>query len=178
VRQLVPMTMNLTLDQYRAFWNKANENISCYPSALSFSTMKAGSYDTDISFVDWTLTKIPLERGFFPSRWKKCLDVMILKRSGVTDLAGLCTIVLFPVDCNFAFKHVGRAMMQVAEATNSLAPEQFGSRKGHKAIDLAVSKILPLTFYANLSALALFAPTMPNPATISLGTHKPQSRCK
>jgi hypothetical protein len=65
-----------------------------------------------------------------------------LKRSGVTDLAGLCTIVLFPVDCNFAFKHVGRAMMQAAEATNSLAPEQFGSHKGHKAIDLAVSKVL------------------------------------
>jgi hypothetical protein len=67
VRQLGPMTMNLMLDQYRAFWNKANENTSCYPSALSFSTMKAGSYDIDISFVDWTLTKIPLERGFSPS---------------------------------------------------------------------------------------------------------------
>jgi hypothetical protein len=67
---------------------------------------------------------------------------MILKRSGVTDLAGLRTIFLFPVDCNFAFKHVGRAMMQVTEATNSLAPEQFGSRKGHKAIDFAVSKVL------------------------------------
>jgi len=67
---------------------------------------------------------------------------MILKRSGVTDLAGLRTIVLFLVDCNFAFKHVGRAMMQVAETTNLLAPEQFGSRKGHKAIDLAVSKVL------------------------------------
>jgi hypothetical protein len=57
-----------------------------------------------------------------------CLDVMILKKSGVTDLSGLRTIILFPVDCNYAFKHVGREMMKVAEATKALAPEQYGSR--------------------------------------------------
>jgi hypothetical protein len=33
-------------------------------------------------------------------------------------------------------------MMKVAESTKSLAPEQYGSRKGHKAIDLAVNKAL------------------------------------
>jgi hypothetical protein len=67
---------------------------------------------------------------------------MIQKKSGVTDLSGLRTIVLFPVDCNFAFKHVGRTMMQVAESTQALAPEQYGSRRRHKAIDLAVNKAL------------------------------------
>jgi len=65
-----------------------------------------------------------------------------MKKSGITDLAGLRTIVLFPVDCNYAFKHVGREMMKVAESTKSLAPEQYGSRKQHKAIDLAVNKAL------------------------------------
>jgi len=67
---------------------------------------------------------------------------MLMKKSGVTELSGLRTIVLFPVDCNFAFKHVGHQMMQVAEQTGSLASEQYGSRKGHKAIDLAVNKAL------------------------------------
>ncbi len=33
-------------------------------------------------------------------------------------------------------------MMTVAEATNSLAPEQYGSQKKHRAIDLAVNKSL------------------------------------
>jgi hypothetical protein len=37
---------------------------------------------------------------------------------------------------------VGREMMKVAERTKSLAPEQYGSRKRHKAIDLAVNKAL------------------------------------
>jgi hypothetical protein len=142
IRSLEPVNMSLSLEQYRYFWNKANENVSCYPSALSFSTMKAGSFDPDISFVDCTLTKIPLERGFAPSRWKHCLDVMILKKSGVTDLSGLWTIILFPVDCNYAFKHVGRTMMKTAEQANALAPEQYGIRKRHRSINLAVNKAL------------------------------------
>ncbi len=65
-----------------------------------------------------------------------------MKKSGVTDLSGHRTIVLFPIDCNFAFKHVGREMIKVVEITGSLAPEQYGSRKRHKAIDLAVNKAI------------------------------------
>jgi len=122
--------------------SKASEETSCYPSALSFSTMKAGAHDKDIAALDCTLTRKPLKFSFAPHRWNFCLDVMLMKKSGVTDLSGLWTIVLFPVDCNFAFKHVGHQMMQVAKRTCSLAPEQYGSRRQHKAIDLAVNKAL------------------------------------
>jgi hypothetical protein len=68
--------------------------------------------------------------------------VMIMKKAGYTHLSGLRTIVIFPVDCNFAFKHIGRSMMQVAEQTKALAQEQYGSRKGHRAINLATNKSL------------------------------------
>ena len=142
VRDLGPLKMELTLDTYISFWKKAKEDTSCYPSALSFSTMKAGAHDRSIAALDCSMTRIPLKHGFAPKRWKLCLDVMLLKKSGVTDLSALRTIVLFPVDCNYAFKHVGRSMMAVAEQTNALAPEQYGSRKQHKAIDLAVNKAL------------------------------------
>jgi hypothetical protein len=67
---------------------------------------------------------------------------MIQKKAGHTHLTALRTIVLFPVDCNYAFKHIGREMMRLAEKTKSLAPEQYGSRKAHKAMDLAVNKAL------------------------------------
>jgi len=142
VRELEPVPMDISLDSYVAFWTKAREDTACYPSALSFSTMKAGAADCDITALDCSLTRIPLRYGFAPSRWKFCLDVMLQKKSGVTELSGLRTIVLFPVDCNFAFKHVRRSMMQVAERSKTLAPEQYGSRKRHKAIDLAVNKAL------------------------------------
>ena len=70
------------------------------------------------------------------------MDVMILKKSGNTALVGLRMIVLFPVNCNYVFKHIGRMVMFTAEKAKSLAPEQYGSRKNHKAIDLAVNKVL------------------------------------
>lgn len=70
------------------------------------------------------------------------MDVMILKKSGLTQLSALRTIVLFPVDCNYAFKHIGREMMCIAEYTKTLAPEQYGSRKDHKTMDLAINKVL------------------------------------
>ncbi len=142
VRDLGYNKMTLDLDAYRSFWRKANENISCYPEALSFSTMKAGASNEIISELECELINCAIMSGYSPDRWKKFLDVMILKKSGVTNLSSLRTIVLFPVDCNFAFKRIGREMMKVAEATNSLASEQYGSRKNHRAIDLAVCKAL------------------------------------
>ena len=70
------------------------------------------------------------------------MDVIIMKKSGVLDLSGLRTIVLFPVECNYALKHIGFEMMKRAEEGNALAMEQYGSRKHHTAIDLVVIKTL------------------------------------
>jgi hypothetical protein len=70
------------------------------------------------------------------------VDVMILKKAGLTSLSNLCTIVLFHPDCNYAFKYVGREMMRAAKTNGTFAPEQYGSRKRRRAIDLAVNNIL------------------------------------
>jgi hypothetical protein len=104
--------------------------------------MKAGAYSEIAAQLDCMLANIPFKRGFARTRWRHCIDVMITKHSGVTQLSGLQTIFLFPADCNYVFKHIGRKMMVMAEKTKSLAPEQYGSRKQHKAIDLAVNKAL------------------------------------
>jgi len=142
IRELGKIDPCIGLHDYQAFWMKANEKTSCYPSSLSFSSMKAGAFNDYISEVECRLTRIPLISDYAPQRWKKCLDVMILKKAGITHLSSLRTIVLFPVDCNYAFKYVGRAMMRNAEKGGALAPEQYGSRKFHRSIDLAVNKAL------------------------------------
>jgi hypothetical protein len=130
------------VEEYRSYWRKAKENTSSYPSEINFSTLKAGAHSNTISTFDCIMTRLPITKGFSPSRWRKCIDVMILKKAGVTTLSSLCTIILFAADCNYAFKYIGRAMMKQAEQQRSLAPEQFGSRKGHKAIDQALNKVL------------------------------------
>jgi hypothetical protein len=143
IKDIGRQSMELSVTNYKKFWNKAKENTSCYPDALSFSTMKAGSRSDMIAELECTLINIPLTSGYSPSCWKHLLDVMIMKKLGNTLLNALRTIVLFPVDCNYAFKHIGREMMKLGEKTYSIAPKQYGSCNNHRAIiDLAVNKSL------------------------------------
>jgi len=146
--------MTISLESYHSFWRKAKENTSSFPDSLLFSTMKAGSFSPLVSQIECLLTQIPLQSGNSPLRWQRCMDVMILKKSGITTLSSLRTVCLFPVDCNFAFKHIGRTMMHLAKITHSLAPEQYGSRKRQKATDLAVNKALTYDIIRQLKRLA------------------------
>jgi hypothetical protein len=118
----------MSLSDHKKFWKGAKENTSCYPCALSFATMKAGAKDEVIAEMDFLAAQIPLQGGFSPDSWQRATDVMIPKKSGVTLLSGLRTIVLFPVDCNYVFKFIGKEMMKRAESLGALAPEQYGSR--------------------------------------------------
>ncbi|MFN9978474.1 MAG: hypothetical protein ACK53Y_01100, partial [bacterium] len=80
VRSLGTLSMQLTLEGYRAYWKKAKETTSCSPGPLSFVTMKAGASNDMISAIDCLLTRIPLKSGYTPSRWHSFMDVMILKK--------------------------------------------------------------------------------------------------
>jgi len=110
VAALGPQTMDISVEHYTNFWKKANERVSSYPDALLFSTMKAGAHHPRVVELECKLAQIPLKAGYAMAG-KKCLDVMILKILGVTLLSRLRTIVLFAVDCNYAFKHIRRKMM-------------------------------------------------------------------
>jgi hypothetical protein len=83
----------MSLNDHIRFWKGAKENTSCFPSALSFVTMKAGSKDEMIAELDCLAAQIPLQGGFAPDAWQYATDVMIPKKSGVTLLSGLRTIV-------------------------------------------------------------------------------------
>jgi hypothetical protein len=84
-----PNTMELTLSSFINFWRKAKENTSAYPSEFSFATTKASTYDIMLAIMDCTMTKIPLLTGYSPTRWQRCGDVMIQKKSNMTDVDSL-----------------------------------------------------------------------------------------
>jgi len=69
VRELGHLKLEMSVDSYVRYWKKARENTSCYPSALSFATMKAGAFDPQIATIDCMMTRIPLVVGFAPSCW-------------------------------------------------------------------------------------------------------------
>jgi hypothetical protein len=134
--------MEITLVSFISFWRHAKENTSCFPSEFSFVTFKASSYETYLANMDCIMTRIPLHTGYSPLRWQRVVDVMIAKKSNLTDIDNLRTICLFEVDANYCFKHIGRVMMRNGEQHGTIVQEQYGSRKKHRAIDLAVNKVL------------------------------------
>jgi hypothetical protein len=71
--------MEITLSSFLSYWRKAKENTSCFPRELSFATMKASTYNIMLSIIDCTMMRIPLQSGYSPTRWKRCVDVMIQK---------------------------------------------------------------------------------------------------
>ncbi len=66
IKELGNINPRIDLQAYRVFWRKANERVSCYPSSLSFSTMKAGAFHDYISEIDCRLTRILLISGYAP----------------------------------------------------------------------------------------------------------------
>jgi hypothetical protein len=69
VRDLGFLKMEMSLESYVSFWKKTREDTSCYPSTLSFSTMKAGATDPDIAALDCTMTRLPIKNSFALQRW-------------------------------------------------------------------------------------------------------------
>lgn len=72
----------------------------------------------------------------------KSLDYHLQQGILHQDGDNLRTVDLFHVDCNFAFKHVGRQMMFITAENKSLAPLQYGSTKRQRATDLARNKAI------------------------------------
>jgi hypothetical protein len=79
--------------------------------------------------MDALITDIPLQTGYSPLRWRVAIDALILKKSGVTLVEKLRTIVLFQGDFNYLNKYIGLHMMKDGEAYEQLAWEQYGSRE-------------------------------------------------
>jgi hypothetical protein len=112
------------------------------PSTLHFGHFKALIEHPDLVEFEVSLLNILLQSGYSPSRWRKGLNIMLLKMPGCYDLATFRSILLYEADFNFVLKLMGRRMTCNAEQSSLIVPEQFGSRKNHTAIGQASNKVL------------------------------------
>jgi hypothetical protein len=92
--------------------------------------------------LDALLKDIPLQTAYSPLRWHVAIDVLLLKKAGVTLVEKLRTIVLFQGDFNYLNKYIGHHMMKDGEAYEQLAWEQYGSCEGNNEIDQALNEVL------------------------------------
>jgi hypothetical protein len=123
-------------------WRKMKEQTSAGISGIHFGHFKSCAADKFLTEYESSLSHIPFATGYSPPQWQVGVNVMIRKKAQVDLVTGLRTVVLTEADFNFNNKILGRMTLQHAEMTGALAKEQYGSRKGKKAIDQAIHKRL------------------------------------
>ena len=80
--------------------------------------------------------------GFVPDEWLTVTDFQILKKSNIFLADKMRCIQLFHPEFNMINKFAGKELMHNAKSAKVLAPNQYGSRKHHKAIFACLNKVL------------------------------------
>ena len=117
---------------------------------MDFSQCIASSYDDLLSDLDAALRSIPLEEGFSPTEWERFTDCSIPKKAKVLLVQKMRTICLMDPAYNMNNKAYGRFLMDYNERKGTLAEEQSGSRKGKRAADVALQKVLTMDILRQL----------------------------
>jgi hypothetical protein len=97
MKALKTVNTRIPLHEHLKFWRRAKEKTSSYPDPLSFVTMKACAFHDYNGEVNCLLSRIFLISGYTTSRWKKCLEVMIQRRSRIIKKAGITMTSLISV---------------------------------------------------------------------------------
>lgn len=142
VKNAPPMEIGLDIQQFKRGWAKAKENTSSGRSGLHFGHCKAGIQHEGICRFEAIMANIPYQTGHSPPRWKKEISVMFQKKQDKHEVETMRTIMLMETDWNQNNKLLGRNTMARAEKFNTIAREQYGSRKAHSAIDHCINKRL------------------------------------
>ena len=128
---------------YQQGWKKMKERTSAGISGVTFGHMKACAEDLELSNFEATISHIPYATGFVPELWKKGVCCMLPKKANSIKVTDLHTILLQECEYNFNNKkNAGRDAMSHAELNNFITPEQYGGRKGKRAIDHVLNKCL------------------------------------
>jgi hypothetical protein len=152
-KQVIPIVdaTDLSPEQYTVGWKRVKERTSAGPSDITIPHMKAHGMSQYMSEVDSILAKLPYRYGFSPLRWRKGVDVMLKKKAGgIRQLPTLRAILPYEADFKQNNKRLGREILYQAEAGNSVAIEQFGSRKNMSAMDQSLNKVLTFDLWRQL----------------------------
>ena len=95
-------------------------------------------------YLNWCLFQrheIPVITGYSPKRFRQCVDLSILKKSGNYDIAKQRTLGLLDTEFNQMNKRLGHEAMHSAINNDCIATEQY-SRPNRSAIDHALNRAL------------------------------------
>ena len=118
------------MDNTRA-WKCAKEKTLVGASGLHFGMFKAHASRPSISALDASVQSFAYITGFSYARWKKGIDVQLLKRKKDFRAEKLRTILLLEADFNMNNKALSSNTMKIGEQHRDFSVENYGGRKGH-----------------------------------------------
>jgi hypothetical protein len=125
-----------------AGWSKMKKSTAASPFGASFTELIAACDDIRVADIDACFAAIPLYSGYCPRAWSRAVDVMIPKKQASRAVTKLRIIVLFDALFNMLNKRIGKEMIAHAEKNDQVPSEAYGSRRGYRAVDCALNKVL------------------------------------
>ena len=139
--------IQITTDQAEAFWKNIKEKISSSPSQMHIGTYKAALANKINAEIQAQMISIPYEIGHPLPRTTKCINVFLQKKGKGITPGDLRTIWLLEVDLNAGARiHFVSRIMNETALKNNLLPSSHYSKKGSKATEAAIVKVLFLIY--------------------------------
>ncbi len=135
-----PISTSLSHDDMVYFCMRNREMTSTGPSGLHYGHFQSSCTENTLNKIDRSFLEMSMTHGLILNRWLQATDVMIPKKSTSIRVDSLRTIMLFECDWNMMNKIISKRTMILAEKTDSIAPEQYGSRHRKSAIQHATNK--------------------------------------
>ena len=132
----------ISTDDHVKGWNKASERTSAGMSQIHFGMYKAQAKRRHLADMDAALRSFAYSTGYSFKRWKKGLDVQLLKRSQDFRAEKLRTILLLEADFNMNNKTLGRDAMKSGESLGALTRDNYGGRNHHRAAEVSLNSHL------------------------------------
>jgi hypothetical protein len=88
------------------------------------------------------MRSIAYTTGYSFTRWRKGIDVQLLKKSRDYRATSLRTILLIEPDHNMNNKALGSDAMWMGERMSVLARDNYGGRKGLWAVEVSMNQLL------------------------------------
>ena len=166
------ISTQITTNDYVSGWSKMRESTASAPGG-HYGHYKTASvvarlpddhpdHTTVLAELYAMMLSMPLQHGFAPKRWQKCIDAILEKIPGKPLLEKLRIIMLYEADFNFVLKLIwGYRLVRHAEKYRVLGTSNHGSRPGRQVKDAHMEKLL---LYENARLTRTSLITMDNDA--------------
>jgi hypothetical protein len=120
--------VNISVEAFQSCYKAEKENTSSSPSGRHVGHYKAAAMSDHLSAIHAMMMSVPFRAGFSPQRWRRVVDIMLEKQSGLSQIHRLRILALLESDFNQAVHIIiARQLSFHFEDNNMIPAMQYGS---------------------------------------------------